>query len=621
MNSILFNNKNIIKVFRYIILAFFSSFAFTVGMQESFIFDQLASLESIILIICFYLFYKYISVQNYSIFKINIIIPSMIFSFFMLFGAAYQANNTCIYLFTPIYNIFFSLIKYLGYFLVFSHGIALAFKRISSIKVSVSSECILDRHPILFSCAIMLLCWLPYYIITFPGILANDTYDQLNQVINTPTWTSSLITPIKEGFYLNNHHPAIHTGLLFLFFYPFIKCGSAELGIVLYTIVQIIVSALLFSYVLHTLKKIFHLPNIYHFFSLGFFCLFPLIPIYVCTISKDTTYSLSFLLMTCWLINVYISPNVFLKSNTKLCLGMLIVLLCIMLRNTGIYIIILSLPFLFIGFNKVIQSRKLLLRLLALFMVPIFLCLGIVNILYPLIGITPGSRGEMFSLPFQQTARYLRDHSNDVTESERKVLERVFYDVDSLPALYNPVFADPVKAQYNKDATSADIADYLKVWASHLTKHPGCYIDAAMNQCFKYFYPDASWRSLGQRFYFGNRELNVSSDHILSVLIIKIWDSFSRIRSLVETCVNGIAKIPFINLFFIVGVQSCIIILCLFFLFHHRRKGACILTPFAMLLFTCILSPVNGSVRYTLPLFLSMPLVVGFVWNQVLSKE
>lgn len=44
---------------------------------------------------------------------------------------------------------------------------------------------------------------------------------------------------------------------------------------------------------------------------------------------------------------------------------------------------------------------------------------------YPMLNVQKGSTREMLSLPFQQTARYLRDNPQDVTEDEKKIISAV----------------------------------------------------------------------------------------------------------------------------------------------------------------------------------------------------
>ena len=66
------------------------------------------------------------------------------------------------------------------------------------------------------------------------------------------------------------------------------------------------------------------------------------------------------------------------------------------------------------------------------------------SILLPVWGITPGSKGEMLSIPFQQTARYVKEYPEDIMEQERLAIDNLL-QYDKLAEAYNPSLSDPVK--------------------------------------------------------------------------------------------------------------------------------------------------------------------------------
>lgn len=114
----------------------------------------------------------------------------------------------------------------------------------------------------------------------------------------------------------------------------------------------------------------------------------------------------------------------------------------------------------------------------------------------------------MLSVPFQQTARYLREYPDDVTASEKKAINRIL-DYDVLAEKYNPELSDPVKITFrfrdNDDDPKLDgyMKDYFKAWFAMLRRHPGVYIQATLNNI--YSYNDPSHMGRGQqgvyRFY------------------------------------------------------------------------------------------------------------------------
>ena len=106
-------------------------------------------------------------------------------------------------------------------------------------------------------------------------------------------------------------------------------------------------------------------------------------------------------------------------------------------RNNGIYVVIIS--FIVLLISKTMKSyKKSVAFMLALIML---LYYGMNAWVYPMLNVQKGSTREMLSLPFQQTARYLRDNPQDVTEDEKKIISAVL-DYEKIPELYNPNIAD-----------------------------------------------------------------------------------------------------------------------------------------------------------------------------------
>lgn len=76
--------------------------------------------------------------------------------------------------------------------------------------------------------------------------------------------------------------------------------------------------------------------------------------------------------------------------------------------------------------------------------VNLILAFSINHIIFPYLKITPGSTKEMLSVPFQQTARYIKEYSDEVTEKEKEVIDRVL-NYDTLSERYDTDRSDKVK--------------------------------------------------------------------------------------------------------------------------------------------------------------------------------
>jgi hypothetical protein len=116
--------------------------------------------------------------------------------------------------------------------------------------------------------------------------------------------------------------------------------------------------------------------------------------------------------------------------------------------------------------------------------------IGFVNILFPALNITSGSTREMLSVPFLQTARYIQEYEDEISDEDAQAILKVLSragTLDKIAKSYNPVLADSVKNKYNKYATTSDLVNYFKVWFKGLVKHPDVYVQAYLNLHFGWF--------------------------------------------------------------------------------------------------------------------------------------
>ena len=99
-------------------------------------------------------------------------------------------------------------------------------------------------------------------------------------------------------------------------------------------------------------------------------------------------------------------------------------------------------------------------------------------------GVKPGGKQEMLSIPFQQTARYVKYYGNDVSTEEEKVIRKVL-DYDTIGKNYDPDLSDPVKNTYKQK--DEYLKDYFNIWFEMLKKHPTAYIQATLNGTYGYW--------------------------------------------------------------------------------------------------------------------------------------
>ena len=230
------------------------------------------------------------------------------------------------------------------------------------------------------------------------------------------------------------------------------------------------------------------------------------------------------------------------------------------------------------------------------------------NILLPKLGISGTSIRETLSIPFQQTARYVKYYEEELTSENKRIIASIL-DYDNLKNDYNEDLADPVKNKFNKDATNDDLVKYFEVWLNGLLKHPLVYIDATINNITGYFYPfDNSWKvyhklnpKLSEAgFDYHYNELNV---------LRKVMHGYEKV----------IEYSPF-GLILNIAVITWISIL-LFIMILNKDKYYIFLIPNIISIFFCVLSPANTYYRYIYPSLLIMVCMFPFIKNIVEKKK
>ncbi len=224
---------------------------------------------------------------------------------------------------------------------------------------------------------------------------------------------------------------------------------------------------------------------------------------------------------------------------------------------------------------------------------------GVQNLLLPALGIPSGSVAEALSVPFQQTARYVRDFPEDVTASEREAIAAVL-DYDSLPELYDPDLSDPVKATYHGE--TGDLVRYFGVWFRQFFRHPGVYFEATLANSCGFYYPNA--RNLV--FYSDTRNYDR--------LIFHEPEALKPVKNRLFDYVALFESIPGLTLIGNAGFHTWLTAFFVLLMLSRRdKRRLLLLLPSVLGILICVAGPtytVNG-VRYILPVIYSTPLLAG----------
>ena len=556
-------------------------------------------------ILLLYFIYKFIKNSTIIHQKKSIKVLSLILAFFMIFGNSFMLVSSTLLVFKNIGYFIISLLMYIGYYNLFLIIISYIFRFIDKNnydevgnKKNNKIISLFKKHPFLFSVVFIIICWLPYIISFYPIILSPDPSYQIKQFFGIRTKYADYSILIDDNVVITNHHPVTHTALLGGCLKLGELMGNDNLGLFFYSIIQItfLVTTLAFS--IYYMQKM-NLKTKYLFGVLLLYALVPMFPLYAMSGVKDVIFGTLIFLYLIFLHN-YIKVKGDYKWWQYILIILLLILICLF-RNNGIHTLILSLPFLLFVVRK--KWKEIL-----IVMICVFGFYGVFDkIVLPYFKITPGSIRETLSVPFQQTARLVKYHSDDLTSEEIEVIDKIL-GYDDLAERYNPELSDPVKNEYNKYATNEDLKEYFKVWFSGLIKHPGTYIEATMNNTYGYFYPEKTNWYVYYKY----------DDRIVEDGFSYSYNSLGTLRNVLSNYAVCFPYIPVIGLISNIGFNVWIILVLLTYAIYKKLyKNIVILSPVLALILVCILGPANTYFRYALPFIFAMP----FIFAVFLEKQ
>lgn len=449
---------------------------------------------------------------------------------------------------------------------------------------------------------IFFLCWLPYFIVYLPGLL---NYDTVNQVLDY----FDKVAPVPFGYVegqeevtvlFNAHHPVFVS----IIFGTFIKIGEVighpSIGLSLYILIQMIMASFVFSYAIRNIGCCFNKKDeavsIIELVVIIFFAFSPFIPFYICIMLKNSLHSILVVLYITLFFKMIILKNKFSKRESAFWL--ILSLLISLTQNTGVYFVILS------GLVLLFKAGKNRRIVLASIVAPFALMLIILpKVVYPAFNIFPGGKQEVLGALFQQTARFVNEYPDEITESDIAIISNVV-DYNEMVNNFNYETTDDIKATYNLHVTDSELKAYYKLWLRQGLEHPDTYLRATLTICGAFF-------SYGN--VIGIFDHIPSDDGIFAeidhIWPSKLYESFSALYYYIES-------LPVIRFFFQLALYVLWIPLyCLYRIVTHKRKYLLAVVPFVVNMLFVVVSPMVYA-RYALPLIFTSPLLLLLCINR-----
>ena len=429
---------------------------------------------------------------------------------------------------------------------------------------------------------ILFLLWIPAWLSIFPGAFAYDAPDELRQIAE---WD------------VNSHHPVLHV----LWLGGFVQLaydltGSYNLGIAIYTVMQMILLAFVFGYTIKFLEEE-NIGGAWRLATLLFYGLSPVVQLFSISATKDTMFAGVALL---FLISVYrltCKTEQFWVSRRWRILFVVSALFTMILRNNGLYIAVLTLIGVILGLKN---QRK---RLLGLCGIVLLFYLFYIGPVYKMLGVQKGGVEEMLSVPLQQLARV---HYYDKESIEDEDL-RLMYDIvpEKNWEAYRPSVSDFVKVGFQREAFQERKADCLRLWIKLGLKKPMTYLNSILLGTVDFWYPHAivdGYRDVYGRSSFFDYQVCEPGKEI--VLLKGIHQGYEYLST-----DKAAQTIP--GIFLLISQGWYLLISMVVFLYLWSRKEYQRMAPMMILVWnmmTVLLGPV-ALVRYVLILFYVFPVL------------
>lgn len=428
-----------------------------------------------------------------------------------------------------------------------------------------------------------LICWLPYLLTNYPGIMTVDSLNQYGQIIG--------------ALPMSNHHPWIHTQLIRLFYQlGMTLAGDAILGLGFYTLFQMLVMAAVFAYLMDTLMRL-KLKCSLCLIVLAFYALLPYNGIYMVTMWKDILFSGMVLLFSTVIFRFLMHSAhagfpvtsrtriLYLISGFSMCL----------LRSNGFYAFLLTLPFLFFSFRRELKQQLILNGIILL---------AVLTVKGPVLNASQVASSdfvESLSIPIQLMARVYAD-GEPVSEADDSMWNLIM-DTSQIPDTYQSFCSDHMKnliRQGDQAFLQAHKAEYLKLWLRFGASHPGAYLRGYIDATKGYWYPDVP-NLIGSDERIAPNPYELTARPLLhSPLTIKIKEIVFKLPDMV----------PVYGLLFSLGAMFWLcILLAGAVLLKSGRRLLIVFLPNAAIIATLFLAtPVYNEFRYAYSLLLTLPL-------------
>lgn len=452
---------------------------------------------------------------------------------------------------------------------------------------------------------IIMLCWIPFWILMWPAIFSFDLPIQLPEGVT--------------GHY-TNWHPVFHTIYAYYSMVAGVKFfNSSIIGCVIYVLPQFLVMSSVFAYCIYVFKKN-NISKFVRILSLLFFALYPVHWVFVITLTKDVLFAGFVLLITILFFDMYCDEKTFFVSKKNIFLMFIAVCGILLFRSIGILLV------LFLILISLIKYKKHVIKISFAMILPAIIYLWFALYGFQMLNIAPTRPEEAISVPLQQYARVMRNNCDEISQEDKDDFFSIV-PVDSIDRYCHHntdymkfnVYVNWQKRLFNGELYIKDKQKYKEMWVRAGKKYPAEYTKAFLCLNMPFWYPD-------YRYLWKNHSLNP---------YINIYNSFEPIagfyvpqrpKPIMDTLYNILYNLDFKNherplynkvflsaILFSTGFPFWILLFALGFeIFRKKYSFLQIISIPLFMEFLYLFSP-TYLLRYNYPIIVCLPVIIAII--------
>lgn len=446
--------------------------------------------------------------------------------------------------------------------------------------------------------ALILVCWLPFFLALYPGSGLTDSIVEIHNIQNAVV-----------------QHPWLHCVYLYGWYYSGKLVGSPELGFALGNLCQMGLLAMSIAYCITWVQKQ-GCPQYLAWLLVAYYALTPNIANMSFVAIKDVLYSCAIMLFIPIFYNMLKLDSAELKNWRNWRQYLLVVAGILLLRNNGNHVLVATLCTMFIVFRKNVASYfKYTVLMLLICALPNFILSTVYNKKQLFI--------EAVGMPVQQIANIIVNDGKLTPEEEQ--FFNTIYPLPLYKTFYAPFTVDVLKldGRFNVMFLQEHKGEFLERWLGLIKRYPILALRAQVMETYGF------WSITEFREFQSNFALPMSKELIENGL--KPFSGFGNIgKDSIEERnkrVVGMSEYNFIPLklrahlawylsrhndFLPVGTCALILLTAMLDLYrrHKSKYILCLMPLFFNWLVMLVAAPIAFAYRYVFSFSLCLPLAL-----------